>query len=293
MPPKRNAVIDQRISAHHDADGHIFYIRGGKLDPLYAFALPESHSDITIIDNVPYIRISKKSRILQGLAGVSLGKNEWLDHIQGLRNGLCASAIAEARRVAGYSAWNLGNAKTRNKAYMSKHDAIAELHPPSTVRIDFPAEDSHHTLTMDVLFELSDIATVGVPLRGDILEWICSQVRASGNNSEKGAKRKVGDVPVFDHPEIRWCAQRSSAYVDYLDIDGRKHRHSRCVGEFIQKAEDNDRETAINELGAYLHEFYESHHVPKQDDGDDEPQEHSESCMSADASGCEQREQHV
>ena len=260
MPPKKKP--NQDVTVFHDVDGQVFYIRGGVLDPMYAFVMPESHVDIAVVNDAAFIRLEKKSKVFRGIAGPVLSQNEWVDHMVELRNAVCESEISNVRQAAGYSSWEASQAKLRSKQYKSKHDAVADIHTPRTVKIEFPAEDSHHAMCMDVPFELNAQASVFVPLRGDVLNWICAQMRASANNSTKGAKRKIEDAPEFKYPEVHWHARRNCGYADWLDADQRKHRHEQGLKEWLVKANQN-REEAIALMGESIHEFYSNNHVPR------------------------------
>ena len=96
-------------------------------------------------------------------------------------------------------------------------------------------------------------------------------MRASANNSTKGAKRKIDDAPEFKYPEVRWHARRNCGYADWLDADQRKHRHEQGLKEWLVKTNQNHEE-AIALMGESIHEFYSNNHVPRtnaESDADD------------------------
>lgn len=267
------------IVSHAD---NTYFVRGGALNPHKALVFIESAPELTLVENEPYILVTKKSPIIVALAGKELTRNNFLDQVITLRNAACEAAVKRLRSEAGLE---VPEPNKSGRARLYRRDAVADIRPPEVVTLEFPPIDGEEPFFLPVVFESTGVPQVHVPLEARALDWLVTQLRASGNTSLRGVKRNRDDSQDFKYKDVHWQESRRKGYVDYRDADGRPHRH---YDEHVLPANDNldpaDREVFMLHMSERLHLwFIQNHHEKPKSPGAADVL--AEECEPADAAG--------
>ena len=253
--------VSQPCLVSHDESENVYFVRGGMQSQWDAAVV---HADVVyMVNGDPFVQVGKGSVLFTRLVKSSIRGSNWIDQLEHLRNTACEELINKLRKEGGLEPMAAQSA--RRRPMMSRREAVADIVTPRTIEIEFPPdEEGQSPQTLTVVFEPTHVPLVQIPLRADALDFVVGNLRASGHTSSRGAKRTRTDEFSSKYKEVKWHNTRKQGYVDYIDQDGRYHRHHLKPDPAAENAED-----AFDAMSEALHIYYQQHHSPPDSAGND------------------------
>jgi hypothetical protein len=183
--------------------------------------------------------------------------NEYIDDLMEARNSVCEQIL----KTLANDSEAVVPKDVDKKLSVTVAKKRLSMQAPKTVFVKMPVKgDPSITADIKVLFESDFKVSVAVLVDATVLSHVCLGIHHSAQG-ERGKKRTLDNRVKFNYKEVRFNSSRGSAFIEYLDADGRRHTHDKHISVDARDTPE-DEQLAMDEVAEYLHNYYVANHHP-------------------------------